>query len=445
VPVELTHKPQDFYFQGKQDLGRSFKVALTQVILFAWFVFAAWLTSVMPAPIASDYFLAFSWLPLLLWLGFHLTVLFHEFGHALTGLAADHQLIALTAGPLHLVRESKGLRMHLNLRRVLAFNGFTYTIPQKPDQALNRGWLLFLLGGPLATLLQWLLLVSIRAALDDRILPAWFTQTLWVLTFAALHYLFLSAVPLPFMVVPGDATQILTYFKSDPHLSRRRQLNWLTSRFIAGPRDLDREAITTVLHPTDGSDEEITANWLAYFHTLDQGDITTAAAHLDTVLGIHHSRQSAEALPYYFLEAAYLTARYSCDPETARAWLTLAQSKMPPHFSTKKDSSYLRSQAAIFLAEGKMAEANLLAKHSLAQLERTHELGTAQAAQEWLATLIDQTSPAATPLPARWQPPQPVIAQPITQRTTAEKISLFFITFCIVVVIGWCIISVLTY
>src|SRR5262249_55294630 len=90
----------------------------------------------------------------------------------------------------------------------------------------------------------------------------------------------------------------------------------------------------------------------------------------------------AEFRPALLLEAAFFDARYRHDVPAARAWLEQAQG------GHAERPTRLRAEAAILWAEGRYAEAAVLAEAGLAAIPRSAPHGSAITESEWLNAIL---------------------------------------------------------
>lgn len=85
---------------------------------------------------------------------FFFAVLLHELGHLATGLIAGLSFRKLLVGALMLTHEDRGYRLRFAGKGVMA-GGLTVMIPRGPAE-IRQKYLLFVAGGPVATLLLFL-------------------------------------------------------------------------------------------------------------------------------------------------------------------------------------------------------------------------------------------------------------------------------------------------
>jgi tetratricopeptide (TPR) repeat protein len=234
------------------------------------------------------------------------------------------------------------------------------------------------------------------------------------------------------LTITNDASQIIANLRGGRTAERRLLNHQLATAWVSGtrPRDLDQNQLADLLQPTDGSDEEIGANWIAYYHALDSHHIEIAATYLDRLLAILQTRLPLRWTPQYFLEAAWFEAHYGSNPEAARGWLALAHARRSSLFTTvEMEQVRFRAEAAVYLSEDKFPEALTLAQRSLALLSHTFNLGSMVAEKEWLEEIINETT-AATPLPKSWQPPLPKSYYRSRLRASVGYGALLLIAMC---------------
>ena len=340
-------------------------------------------------------------------LGYYVTIAVHEAGHVLAGALAGYRFSLAMAGPFRLVREANRLRLSVESDRVLHFSGWTFSLPPpRGDWWWRR--LLFVAGGPAATLLQVTLGYGLLFALRGKTINFWLENVLSSFTFLGLFILPFTIVPLRFAGVRNDAASLLFHLRGGERLERQRLLHYLVAASVSGtrPRDLEAAWLARARQPADGTDEELSASWLSYFHALDEGDVAAAGRFLDRVLAILETRPPPQRQAIFYLEAAFFEARHG-DPAVARAWLDGVPPRDPTYpFAVEFHQAYLRAAAAVLLTEGKASAAAAHARHSLSLLARVFDRGGAVAGAEWLnAMLAEAAAGGATDEVDGWRPP----------------------------------------
>ena len=147
------------------------------------------------------------------------------------------------------------------------------------------------------------------------------------------------------------------------------------------PREWDAQWIQPVAALSDKAVDEWQACLLAYLWALDRGDVDLAGAYLD------HMEPLLEKVPLLrtlaAAEAAFFEARHRDNLERAREWFASA--------SPQKDESRLRAETAIYLGEGRWAEAKQSGEAALVALAESSssiEVGINTAKEEWIHSLL---------------------------------------------------------
>jgi len=305
-------------------------------------------------------------LPLLAILGlllFFVSVAGHELGHHLAGLAVRFRPYLIVVGPLAIWRQGNAYRWG---RHRLHYNplGLVMCYPVG-SRGLRTRYALLVGGGPLANLLVAVLCLAGAVALNDPrpaatwlgsiadLVPRNFLSVL--LSFAALLNLFLgigSLSPGRARLWETDGQQLLELLVGGTLAERRVLGILLSSNTPAGvrPRDWDAAQVESLLALRDGSTRDVFANFLGYYHALDNGRVERAGELLDLALSQRAGYRTIFR-QNLLLEGAYFHGYHRHDAVAARSWLTRTMS------GHGLPATRLRAEAAVLLAEGRCAEA----------------------------------------------------------------------------------------
>ena len=333
-------------------------------------------------------------------IGLWMSIAAHELGHLVAGKWVDFRFVLFIAGPLVVLRTAKGIRISAN--EVWRLPGLSAMMPERTS-SLQRRHLWMIAGGPVISLLIFgviggLLLVAISVA-DKKTLqeaafahpPFWRWAILACIT-AIVQMGAMSLLAGISSLWPASAKQ--TGLMSDG--GRIRMLlrggadadRWISSMMLMNtsmtgrrPREWDAQWIQPVAALSDKAVDEWQACLLAYLWALDRGDVDLAGAYLD------HMEPLLEKVPLLrtlaAAEAAFFEARHRDNLERAREWFASA--------SPQKDESRLRAETAIYLGEGRWAEAKQSGEAALVALAESSssiEVGINTAKEEWIHSLL---------------------------------------------------------
>jgi hypothetical protein len=179
----------------------------------------------------------------------------------------------------------------------------------------------------------------------------------------------------------SDGARLLMLLRGGAKAERWSAL-WALYAASAGgqrPRDWDRGLIDRATQVADGSLDDGGACLLAYLWALDQDNEEAAEGFLDRARAVFDTIPALRAS--IAAEIAYFQARFRGDAATARARLDQAQGCF---FLERHER--LRAEAAVLLAEHRVAEARERALEALAALPEASvtEAGSAIMHAEWL-------------------------------------------------------------
>jgi len=306
-------------------------------------------------------------------------VLAHETGHLLGAWLAGLRILYFAVGPVSMARERGGWRFGWS--RVLRSGGAV--IASDPSGGRNIRWRLLgmVATGPLASLALPVVCFAVVRLVLDRSSP-FVMPGLW-LGLLSLAFGVVAIVPMQSGRFFNDGARIVMLLSGGPEAER-----WCAYAVLFGastegrrPRDWDPALVRKLTVPRDGSFDDVGASLLAYYAALDAGRVEEAGALLDHALA-HHAAWPPAFRSTLFLEAAYFEARHRAHPAIARACLRQVRGPVMAERHTVH-----RAEAAVLLAEGKLAEAHSAAGEGLATCPSSSHLGLAQAEAEWLRGL----------------------------------------------------------
>jgi hypothetical protein len=292
----------------------------------------------------------------------------HELGHLIGGWIGGGRFLLWMVGPFIVRRTPAGIRAGWN-RSVNLSGGMAVCVPRDPARVTPRRAAVMIIGGPVASML-----LTIGALWLARWLVLWVDpfsnvraigQNIAVFTAVISFLVFLiTAAPSSLGGFKSDGKRLFELLRGDHRSEQEAAMLALTSASLTGtrPADYDRALVARAVSLRDGSLFDLYGHLTVYYHAADRGDWPEAQAHLDHVMA-----GAEKIVPYardvVRCEYAWLLATQTCDIATARAWLESA-GKLEFDPATR-----LRAEAAVLLADGKIAEAITKARDGLHALE----------------------------------------------------------------------------
>lgn len=328
-----------------------------------------------------------------------LTIIVHELGHALAGWYVGFRVDLIVIGPLKLIRLTDRLRWRVNKQSFAP--GFVMATPLVSHQ-LMRKYVLFILAGPLFTLLLAIASLLICLSLLDKIDVLNFTsglrnksglylQLFFVLGFSFLvncNALLISIIP---MLIRGkylnDGGILLRLMQQQQHLTLRDQqlgsLAYMMTIEGIRPNQWNRDELLQCLGTKSlGTASDVSAWLMGYYHFLDSREIQAAEAFLDKAhecYQIHYS----EARPSVLLESVYFKAFNHNDITQAAEFIKLCEGNTEVEQPTR-----LRAEAAVHLVEKQFEQCLQKAESALKELKYSQDRGGALAEADWINAII---------------------------------------------------------
>lgn len=215
-------------------------------------------------------------------------VVMHELGHVLAGRRVGYRFMFLVVGPLRLERRDGRLRLGLNTSLALA-GGLALSVPTD-RRALARRYATVVAGGPawsmltgaLGVLLAWWLASDTAVAVHAKLAVGTFGCVSLLLAVVTL-------LPMPLGDGASDGLRLLRLLRGGAEADRDAAILRLAGQAMLGerPRDWDRHAVLTALHPADGSPAEVTARFFAVCHARDRGECDETGQHASRLLEVY--------------------------------------------------------------------------------------------------------------------------------------------------------------
>jgi hypothetical protein len=322
-------------------------------------------------------------------------VVLHELGHLVAAFLVRFRVRQINLLGCHLDLDAR--KLSWDFRQVKAdVAGYVWATAREPV-SLSRRMSIFLAGGPLATLLTlvlaaylswrwqphlgWMVHTSLRGAWWQS--WAW-PGSAWVavcnqLDAASLYLLAEGIVPFAGKGGRNDALMLLDCIHRRPGTFRSMAFLALLESMKRGvrPRDWDRRWACELVGEADGSAMQGLADVAAYYHAEDCGRHEEAGRLLGRALEargevVYEWRRGT------YVETAYYQGYHRGDAEEGRHWLQRVQRE------GVEEHTWLRAEAALLGAEGKVAEALALVERALEAVPRSKDPGGSIAEKDWL-------------------------------------------------------------
>ncbi len=290
----------------------------------------------------------------------------HEAGHHLAGALVGYRWKGWIVGPFQVSRETGGGRVRFSLSKTL-FSGRAYVFPHESDTLKRRA--IFILGGPLATLLLGvgLLIYYLHLPGEQQ------DNAVVLLAMIGLSGLFVlsSAVPHSHNGFKSDATRLIELWKDKDRMARDTALMTLVKALQNGqrPRDWDEGFVARMTALRDGKANEALAAHYGFYWAADRGDWVQSGQYLDRALALR-TTLSDVFRAMVALDGAYCAALFQHDAAGARCLLMEASEAKAGDEESRAAllSMKLRAEAAALFAEGKPNKAVQKAHEALASL-----------------------------------------------------------------------------
>lgn len=299
-----------------------------------------------------------------------IAIVAHELGHRLVGAALHWRCIRFGCGPVEVVRTAEGWR----IRRVpMLWAAFITQVPPNFVH-FRKQKCMTLLGGPLGSVtsagLWWVLALHSHSSFAFALLSR-------MALLSALGVF--ELIPRRLKASQSDGYSLLQVIRNTEFVDQmRREMlaeasNHTRLRYRDWPADL-------VERSTTGSDPYCL--YLAYLHAMDGGCVDGAGSYMRRFL---EKLPAEELCCYYAYEIAYWQAAFGHDAEEARLRIEAVPVDQEPLMRR-------RVEAAIALASGRLEEAELAAKETLAQYEKLPDSGSAYFEKDQLQFVLERAS-----------------------------------------------------
>jgi hypothetical protein len=326
-----------------------------------------------------------------------IAVLAHELGHLVVGWACGFELVQFAVGRTVLVRQDE--RWQVKRAKKPGAGGWVAIRPRTLAY-LREKYVLFVAGGPVASLLFAVLLFGLFLASPGR---PWqlLSPIIGITAMISLQTFLGNSFPAQSRRGMRDGKRILELSR-DSTEGRRVVARLQTSMIFTSPlrpRDLPDAWIRTALGNSDSSNSHLAGCIPAYEYLLDRGEIDVAGKWLDEWLRIDRLLPGDIGRDRALTEIAYFEARYRGNAVAARTYLQDAQRQfMVERYST------CRAWAAVMLAEGNCEAASELISQARADLDRRPVTGHRLFERDLLGDLEQSASQNVLELPCATVP-----------------------------------------
>jgi hypothetical protein len=360
-----------------------------------WWIFVYVLTGLILYVFINDYWgdrpksLLLS--GLMLWSLMKFKIFLHELGHLLAGLLVGFQPQEFVVTPIELSRWGPRWRWSW-LSRPNFYGGWVSSTPRDAHGLRWRN-MVFILGGPLMDLIGLAVCVGLIWTLKPNSSDSsWFGQPGFYLAALAAWSVWFVLGNLQPRDVPGagsgnDSKLLLKAWRGGPVFEGELFAYPLHAQSQDGvrPRDWRADWMASMVAVMDHAEFDAGAAFQPYFWALDRGDLTLAGTAMDRLIAGQTSLSRSD-VQWLLLEATYFEAFHRQNPVLARTFFARA---LKP--KQDDDSTFLRAEAALLLADGFPHAAIERAEHGLKLLEGYSWLsGVYRGSMDWLNAVLER-------------------------------------------------------
>lgn len=327
------------------------------IVALGWAAVAIYLIeNYLPRPSIQDSFkfLDLFLFPVILVFTIYETILIHELGHLIAGLINRFEFNYLVVGPIKISKDKEGFKLNFSGLRTLQMGGLASLFPAD-EFNLQKRYLWMIAGGPLANMLQAAIFLIVIILLSEQTISFLLDKFLFT-SFVWPVGLFLPSSIIPFTTggFTNDGARMWLLWKGKKRAQWHLQWVLLTDSLYKGrtPGQLDAAQLQTLQNTAENEMEKFVASNFFYDFYMENGDYSQAAEALNAGLSSVQSDPTVVFSPLMLLEAAYFVSQVNQDATTARAWLNLAQKDYKRKSIFVPKESMLRTEAAVFAAEG---------------------------------------------------------------------------------------------
>lgn len=314
----------------------------------------------------------------------YFSILIHEFGHLVVGLSLRFRLMYFMVGPLMVQKAGPSFQVGWNSNFNLA-GGFT--VMAFPTQGeLRNKMLLYIAGGPLASLLLTLLSAQLFVALGGMVAMIDATSLFHFCVHAALLFgamfsgftFLISMVPQQMGVIQSDGARLRNLLNQGPKAEADLAYLKQYQATLSGirPREYDSSRLHWLSKNEDQPGYQPFAHLYLYYHSIDCGEIEEARDHL--AMGIGGASTLPDLLQQIFTyEWAFFQSFYG-EPELYQD--TLWPNKMK---TLMEPGTQARMLAIRFWRAGDLALAQKHLKEAQLKIPQNMDKGLGLLEMDW--------------------------------------------------------------
>lgn len=400
--MQLKHKPSNF--EGlpasgdatPQRIKRFFKSALWFALSIGIGLVTVRLILSFPGPetSSSSFTALLLSIPVAFLLAYYITILIHELGHVIAAWLVDFQFVGLIVGPIKVWKNTDGLTVSYSGFKAGQLQGRALSVPSDAHN-LKRRLLWMFVGGPLATLLQLLVISLIGVLMNGLTVPYFVGHLITALNFSSTLILLFTILPYNRQGIYSDGLRIWILLFDESRAEFMVGFHRIVVASMSGTRlgDLNLEPLLNIIDEIKVPQDKLSIRLLHYRHILDQDDEEQAAMTLNECLDLLGHLPNTLIAVFVYAEAAYYEARYNQDALTGDMWLELAETIYEKNQWLGNEHILKRAESAVLLAEGDREGAYLSAQEALSLLELCPDPGYVQSERTWLTQLAEEGEP----------------------------------------------------
>jgi len=302
-----------------------------------------WIADSLPPPPST-------WFLLLFFPAAWLAVAAHEFGHSFGGYLEGFRFLIWVAGPIELRRKNQRLVLGWN-RSLQLIGGVASSVPVTFEH-LPRRMFTLVAGGPVASVLL-AVIGSVGYLLADLLKAPTLAWIMIPIIACSMVIGLATLVPVQSAGFASDGARMLMLARGGPEAERWCAIAALAGAGAAGvrPREWDTTLVKVASGLSDASYDDVSGTLIAYYSSLDRGDLQSAGNLIERALDIR-SVWPGSLQGVIWAEASWFTAYHRRNASEARRLFKQIATGAVLDRQTRS-----RALAAILLAEGKTDDA----------------------------------------------------------------------------------------
>lgn len=317
------------------------------------------------------------------------SVFAHELGHLIGGLTQKFRFYKFTVGPFKVEKIKDGLRAGLNLNLNVA-GGLTVMLPSSKNFDKKK-LALFIAGGPIASLLLFIILASSAIILHtfygSNGIVNYIIYFFWMTAVITLVLGIMSLIPEEETGLESDGLQLKDLFLGGERALIKQYVMQLSVALWSGtrPRDLDKTVLTQLNKMTEDQigSYSILAKLLFYVHCMDNSEKEYAETVLNEGIKIAETQNNDLLNATLFLEKSFFEAYCNQNFEKAEYYYNKGQK------GYNEKSTLKRAETALNILKKDMESAKAAATDAFKLLHNSHDKGGAIWEKEILCQLLE--------------------------------------------------------